>query len=276
MNLSQKTSSSSDDEANKYRLYEILTTRLGRFLKHHPDFNEEEDDDDETPWCHCKQGMLGGDSIRCDVPNCRILWYHKACLPYQDLKLADDFDLWICPNCLVHQLLDLIREQNPARADSQFEADMDANTRRQINMALIDIRLHERGQWIFKDPLKSAARRWKRELDAKAESGNQSAHLRPDTPTSIATTGNLYPGSVASGTSSRDESPKRDTWGASVSVVQNLSISVANACSLQETARIWTSQATQVLETSENTLIVEYKHDCAIPRSVMTHHPSPT
>ncbi|KAK5050342.1 hypothetical protein LTR84_003623 [Exophiala bonariae] len=259
MNLSQETSASSDADATNSRFYENLITRLGRSLKHHPNFDEEEEEDDDEPWCHCKQGSLGSEGIRCDVPNCRVRWYHKACLPYKDLQLAEDFDLWICPNCLVHQLLDLIREQNPTGAFPQLEAGMDEAMTQQINMALIDVRLQERGQWIFKNPVKSAARRRQREME-------QSARLRPDTPISIASTGNLHPESVTSRASSRSDTPKPGTLGANASFTEKLSMSVDNARSLQETARIWTSQSTQVVEMYESTLMVEYKHGCKIPK----------
>lgn len=259
------SSSASDEELDKPRRYEILITRLGRFLKKHPDFtDDEEESDDDTPWCMCQQGILGGDAIRCDVPKCRIRWYHKACLPYLDLRLAEEFNLWICPNCLMRQLLDLIEEQRSTTAPSDPKVILDEAVSQQINMAIIDMRLHERGLWIFKDPLKKVAARRQCGRDIKVKSEHQTSQLRQGTSISRSTAG--IRGSSAPVTSSQDEGPIPGTWGASPSVMARQFKSVDNACTLQESARIWTSEATQIMVTSEETLVIEYKHDDVVPR----------
>lgn len=258
--------STSDDEFDTSRRYEILINRLGRFLKKNPQFSEDEDDDDdddETPWCWCQQGDLGTVSVRCDAPGCRIRWYHKECLPNQDKLLVDEFDLWICPNCLVHQLVELIKEQRSSDATSDLGDETDEVAKQEINMAIVDARLRRSGRWIFKDPIENIARR-QRSRDSRAQSEDQPRRPHQGQSLSLIAAGNAT--SVMPETPNRFESPVPGTWGASASVKPKLAVSVSNFGSLQASARIWTSETTQVVVSAEETLSVEYKHNYLIPR----------
>jgi hypothetical protein len=263
MDSCYEASSTSNDEFETSRRYEILINRLGRFLKKNPQFSEDEDEDEDIPWCWCQQGDLGTVSVRCDAPDCRVRWYHKECLPFKDQQLVDEFDLWICPNCLMHQLVELIKEQRSSDASSDLDDDIDAAAKQEINMAIVDARLRESGRWIFKDPIENIARH-QRSGDSRAQSEDQPYRPHQGQGLLLIAAGNAT--SAMPETPSRFEAPVPGTWGASASVKSKLSVSVSNFASLQASARIWTSEATLVVVSAEETLSVEYKHTNLIPR----------
>jgi len=264
-----ETSSSSDEDFHQSRRYEILIDRLQRFLKKNPQLVEDEDKDDDnaTEWCHCRQGDLGTISVRCDAPGCSIRWYHKECLPYQDQRLVDEFDLWICPSCLMNQLADLVKEQRPVTRTSDKGDEVDEVVGQEINMAEVDARLRRTGNWVFNDSTKNTPGRW-RSKKSKIQSDAQPLHSHHETDPSL----------IAAKTASAiiphpslDESLP-GTWGASLSVMAKLTISVSDFSGVQRSARIWTSDATQVSVTAEKQLSVAYMHDYCIPRQAILIH----
>lgn len=96
--------------------YAVLLRRLAKTLKENPQAIEEDEEEKYPFWCTCKMGNLGGQSVRCDVPTCNIVWWHMECLPERhqtraqqdDGKLSNELpaypvaeakaELWICPN----------------------------------------------------------------------------------------------------------------------------------------------------------------------------------
>lgn len=256
-------SSTSDEELQHSRRYEILVSRLGRFLKKNPQFTEDEDEDEDTPWCYCKQGDLGTVSVRCDAPGCHIRWYHKECLPYRDQLLVDEFDLWICPNCLMHQLVDLIKEQRSFTGTSHQGDEIDEVVKQEIDMAVVDARLRRSGRWIFKDSSKNTPRH-QRSGKTRIRSDTQLFH--PHQGTALSLIAAVTAPTIIPEVPSQSDKPVQGTWGASLSVMAKLTMSVSNFDSLQTSARIWTCEATQVTVTAEESLSVEYKHDYWIPK----------
>lgn len=48
-------------------------------------------------WCLCRKPE-SGDMVACDSENCKVQWYHTACVGLDHLPGKDD--AWFCPACL--------------------------------------------------------------------------------------------------------------------------------------------------------------------------------
>lgn len=50
---------------------------------------------DENIYCSCKK-ISSGTMIACDNPECKIIWYHCACVNIPEKEIPD---VWYCPEC---------------------------------------------------------------------------------------------------------------------------------------------------------------------------------
>ena len=51
----------------------------------------------EKHWCLCHGPEHKGDMVACDNENCKIQWFHLACVGLKDAPAADD--VWFCSSC---------------------------------------------------------------------------------------------------------------------------------------------------------------------------------
>ena len=54
------------------------------------------ENEDEGPWCYCKENIEGSMLIGCDNDACKIMWFHMKCLK---LDVAPK-GKWYCPTCM--------------------------------------------------------------------------------------------------------------------------------------------------------------------------------
>lgn len=57
--------------------------------------SEESEGDNDGVWCFCEQYIPDSQLIGCDNDNCKVQWYHMACLGIT----AEPVGSWICPTC---------------------------------------------------------------------------------------------------------------------------------------------------------------------------------
>ena len=57
--------------------------------------NTNSDKDNEETFCYCN-GVEEGKMVGCDNENCKITWFHFACV---NLKKSPKQDKWYCPDC---------------------------------------------------------------------------------------------------------------------------------------------------------------------------------
>ena len=85
-NLTEDLKVSSNFFSQNYKQSNILKTRLQK---------EDVPMSVRQPvYCSCKT-VACGDMIRCDGPNCKILWYHFECVNLLNVPKSS----WICSNC---------------------------------------------------------------------------------------------------------------------------------------------------------------------------------
>ena len=79
------------EQLDSRQRYQILIERLGAFLKAHP--QEAGDEQDVQEWCVCRTRVPGeqSESIACDIPDCRVIWYHRDCLSLEAQLMADRY-----------------------------------------------------------------------------------------------------------------------------------------------------------------------------------------
>ena len=74
----------------------VLPELLAKFYSKEPvSFNLPENcNDGDEQWCYCRE-VESGEMIGCDNPNCRIQWFHTACLRITRIPKGK----WYCPEC---------------------------------------------------------------------------------------------------------------------------------------------------------------------------------